>query len=319
MGKVLRASSAGFPCDRHLWYSVNAGNDTDDYQRDERTQRIFDVGAYLEPLIVDWLRRDGWEVEYNAGSQEAPLEVKIELADGTLAGHPDCFISRGDVGNVLVDIKTMNDRSFRIWRREGSVRNKPQYVDQLHIYAKGCIQCGRKIEQLGIVGVNKNNSEMHIDIFGYDEARMMKILERSERVLSSSSAPEKDSPRESWCCRYCEYAECCDKVNISRAQVADVIVEETKDEAIIGAMHDLKQARELGKASRELEASAKATLDEYMNASGKHEVLGGGLMFQLLERETWRFDTTQFRKDHPELVSSYVKASVSKVYEVKEL
>ena len=316
MEKVLRASTAGFPCERHLWYSVNVGSGG---QRDERAQRIFDVGTCLEPLVVEWLRQDGWEVEYNAGSQEALLEVKIELADGTLAGHPDCFISRGDVQNVLVDIKTMNDRSFRTWRREGSIKSKPQYVDQLHIYARGCLEMGRTIERLGIVGVNKNNSDMHIDIFSYDEGRIAEILERAERVLKAQEAPETDSPRESWCCGYCEYAEQCGKVTIDLEPEMKEAAEITEDEAIIGAMRDLKLARDVGKESRDLEASAKATLDGYMKASGKREVQGGGLMFQLLERATSRFDTAQLKKDHPELVSTYMKASVSKVYDVKEL
>ena len=316
MEKVLRASTAGFPCERHLWYSLNVASGG---QGDERTQRIFDVGACLEPLVVEWLRQDGWTVEYNAGSQEAPLEVKIELGDGTLAGHPDCFISRGDLQNVLVDIKTMNERSFRMWRREGSMKSKPQYVDQLHIYARGCLEMGRKIERLGIVGVNKNNSEMHIDFFEYDESRVAEILERAERVLKCEAAPETDSPRESWCCGYCEYAEQCGTVRIDREPVTKEAAEVTEDEALIGALHDLKLSREMCKESRELEARAKARLDGYMHASGKREVQGGGLMFQLLERATSRFDTTQFKKDHPELVSTYMKASVSKVYEVKEL
>ena len=76
MEKVLRASTAGFPCERSLWYSVNVEADC---EPDERRQRIFDVGTCLEPLIVEWLRRDGWEVEYNAGSQSAPLELNIPL------------------------------------------------------------------------------------------------------------------------------------------------------------------------------------------------------------------------------------------------
>lgn len=312
----MRASTAGFPCERHLWYSMNVSGDG---ERDERTQRIFDVGTCLEPLIVEWLRQDGWTVEYNAGSQEAPLEVRIELADGTLAGHPDCFISRGDLKDVLVDIKTMNDRSFRIWRRDGSLKSKPQYVDQLHIYARGCRDMGRKIDLLGVVGVNKNNSEMHIDIFRYDESRVAEILSRADRVMKAESEPERDSPRESWCCGYCEYAELCDKGSPKFEAVESTPVEETKDEALIGALYDLKQARELGKEARELEAMAKDTLDAYMNESGKREVQGGGLMFQLLERSTSRFDIAQFKKDHPELVSTYVKSSVSRVYEVKEL
>ncbi|MBR1487130.1 MAG: hypothetical protein IJ597_07755, partial [Synergistaceae bacterium] len=75
MVKTLRASKAGYPCDRNLWYAVNnfKGIIT------EKTQRIFDTGTCLEPLVVEWLRKDGWTVNYNQGSQNADLEFKIPV------------------------------------------------------------------------------------------------------------------------------------------------------------------------------------------------------------------------------------------------
>ena len=313
MEKVLRASQAGFPCERNLWYSVNIPK-TDEGQTSMRTQRIFDVGTCLEPLIVDWLRQDGWEVEYNA-----PLEVSIPLSNGRISGHPDCFISRGSVKNCLVDIKTMNDRAFTNWKRVGTLKSKPQYVDQLHIYAEGCRAIGRTIERLGIVGVNKNNSEMHIDMFDFDPLRMEEILSRSERVVSSEKAPTHESPRESWCCGYCEYRGICDMYSVPFSPEADVEISETDDESVIGAMRLLKEARDLGKESRERESEAKAILDGYMKSSGHRNVQGGGLMFRLLERETTKFDTAAFRKEHPELVGEYQRTSTSLVYDIKEL
>ena len=111
MEKLLSASKAGFPCMRNLWYTVNGHGGTGEL--DKKTQRIFDVGTCLEPLIVEWLRADGWDVEYNPGSQEAELKVEIPVLGGKLVGHPDCIISKGEVQNALVDIKTMNDRAFR--------------------------------------------------------------------------------------------------------------------------------------------------------------------------------------------------------------
>ena len=172
MLKILRASKAGFPCERNLWYSVHGYAGT----TDESAQRIFDVGTYLEPMVVEWLRSDGWEVEYNPGSQQAEYEISLKLDGGEIHGHPDCIISRGNLRNVLVDIKTMNDRAFTLWKREGTEKSKPQYVDQVHIYAQGLIESGRNIEMLGIVGLNKNNSDLHIDLFKYDPARITEIL-----------------------------------------------------------------------------------------------------------------------------------------------
>ncbi len=124
--KVLSASKAGFPCLRNLWYTVNGYSGT---ENNSRTQRIFDVGTVLEPLIVDWLRQDGWLVEYNPGSQQAALEVSIPVKGGKLTGHPDCIISKGDVQNALVDIKTMNDRTFRALKRDGTLKAFSNYAD----------------------------------------------------------------------------------------------------------------------------------------------------------------------------------------------
>ena len=314
MSKVLRASKAGFPCARNLWYSVNGYAGT----RDESAQRIFDVGTYLEPLVVEWLKADGWEVDYNPGSQTAEVEVYIDLAGGKLAGHPDCIISRGDLQNVLVDIKTMNERSFTQWRREGTLKSKPQYADQVHIYAAGLMSTGRKIEHLGIVGLNKNNSELHIDLFDFDESRLAAIKERTEYVLTTPTAPEGESPRESWCCGYCEYADLCGLHRKPQPAEIEAEVEYTDDADLIVALRGLKESRELSKEARELEATSKSVIDEYINAHGHSLIVGGGLSFSLTERESGRFDSTAFKKDHPELAMEYMKTSRSVIYEVKE-
>ena len=135
--KVLHASKIGFPCGRNLWYAAN------DYegQTSERSQRIFDVGNYLEPMVVKWLREDGWEVEYNPGSQKAAFEVVVPVEGGEIRGHPDAFISKGDKQNILIDIKTMNDRAFKLWKSEGTAKKYPQYIDQLYTYAIGVRTC----------------------------------------------------------------------------------------------------------------------------------------------------------------------------------
>ncbi|MBR0075200.1 MAG: hypothetical protein IJP96_05560, partial [Synergistaceae bacterium] len=111
-----------------MYYSANSFEV--EGESDKQGQRILEVGKCLEPLIVEWLREDGWTVYYNEGSQDAPLKFEIPVSGGLLVGHPDCFISRPGLANVLADIKTMNDRSFTTWKREGSLKSKSQYVDQ---------------------------------------------------------------------------------------------------------------------------------------------------------------------------------------------
>ena len=317
MEKILSASKAGFPCMRHVWYAVNRyscgeGND-------KKTQRIFDVGTALEPVIVDWLRQDGWTVEYNPGSQLAEVKVSIPVKGGIIAGHPDCIISKGEIQNALVDIKTMNDRAFTQWKREGTQKSKPQYATQLHIYAMGLMAQGRKIEHLGIVGVNKNNSEMYIDLFDYDMFKGECIKNYAEMLFSTIREPELGCPAESWACKYCEYSGNCSLHKKHLPVISnDEPLELTEDAGIIAAMSELKESRELGKEVREMETHAKAVLDENVKDKGLRGIQGGGLVFTMTERTSSRFDSKAFKEAHPELVSEFTKSSTSVFYDVKE-
>ena len=130
--KMLRASRIGSLCDRAIFYSVNGAEEI----TSEKSQRIFEVGRVLEPVIISWLRHDGWKVQRNLflNSNEG-MSLSISLNGGIIEAHPDCVISREDSGLILADIKTMNDSSFRSLKREGTAKSHPQYADQLTIYA----------------------------------------------------------------------------------------------------------------------------------------------------------------------------------------
>ena len=316
MDKILRASKAGFPCSRNLWYSVNGFEPV----ISPKTQRIFDVGTYLEPLVVEWLKQDGWTVEYNQGSQNAELEVSVPIIGGKLAGHPDCFISKGSTHNCLIDIKTMNDRAFTQWRREGTLKSKPQYVTQLHVYAMGCIAKGRKVDWLGVVAVNKNNSDWHIDLFKFNPITAAKIKSDAEYIFSLSEPPSQNCPAENWCCNYCEFSHlCCRNDKTLYDTHVDNGTTVTHDEDIINAMEALHQARELSAKAREIEAGAKFVLDEKVRQQGLSSVQGGDFILNISERSSSKFDSAAFKKAHPELVNEFTKNSTSTTYNLEEV
>ncbi len=316
MDKVMRASRVGFPCDRNLWYSVNGFEEV----VAEKSRRVFDIGTALEPVIVDWLREDGWTVFYNPGSQTANLELTIPVRGGKLAGHPDCFISRPGCENILADIKTMNERSFTGWKRNGTVKDKPQYVDQVHVYAEGAMRAGFPVERLAVVGVNKNNSNLHIDFFDFEPERMSAIIQRTERIFAATEPPEPGERMEGWCCDYCGYSGVCE---LARARQKDTEVGEdtmkTNDPDIVNAMELLKESRELSKAGEELEGEAKAVLDERVRQQGIKRVKGGSLLLTLTESTSSRFDSKAFRKEHPDMAAEFMTSSSSVRYDIKEV
>ena len=315
MLKTLRASKAGFPCARNIFYSVNGYEAT----TSERSQRIFDVGANLEPLVVDWLRKDGWSVDYNAGSQNAPLELTVPLNGGILAGHPDCFISRPEgLQNVLIDIKTMNDRAFTQWKREGSIASKPQYVDQLHIYAMGAITAGRKVEHLGIVGVNKNNSDMHIDIFDFNPIRANEISKRAEGIFALNEPPKDNCPAETWCCNYCEFSNICELYAHDTPQVIEPAKSNSDNPVIIEALSNLASARAIAKHAKEMEDNAKAVIDAFMKENSVTSLQAGGFVCSIKVRNSSRFDTASFKKVHPDLAGLFTVRTTSTSYDIAQ-
>ena len=319
MDKILHASNAGFPCLRNLFYSVNGFEGI----TSPKSQRIFDVGTALEPCVVQWLRNDGWKVEYNQGSQDAPLEVSVLVKGGYIKGHPDAFMSRPDgLQNVLVDIKTMNDRAFTQWKREGTLASKPQYVTQLHCYAMGAMNLSRPVEHLAIAGINKNNSELHIDVFHFDELLADIIIDRANILFSLNSPEEAEQyepcPAENWACNYCEFSHLCKARQEHHTEQAATDTQATDAEEIINAVNDLANARAISKHAKELEDGAKAVLDGYMKQNGISSLKAGGYICSIKERNTTRFDTNAFKKVHPDLAGQFSVKSSYTTYELKE-
>ena len=322
MDKVLRASKAGYPCLRNLYYSVNHPELA---VISPKTQRIFDTGTCLEPMVVEWLRHDGWDVIYNPGSQEAEIEVTVPLNGGDLAGHPDCIISKGDMQNILVDIKTMNDRAFTLWKREGSLKSKPQYVEQLHIYAMGCIREGIPIDEhtLGIVGVNKNNSDWHIDFFEFDCAKVEDIKSKAEAVFSMSAPPKECSPSEAWCCNYCEFSHACELKGSFKPKPAideplPLSMMDYGNDTVVRALKDLAFAKELSSQARTLESDAKQVLIDEAKAKGLDTLRGGGLICSITEKKSARFDSAGFKKAHPGLAAKFTTEGTTTYFTLKE-
>lgn len=312
--KIMTASKVGFPCDRNIYYAVNGFKG----EVKESSQRIFDVGSALEPLIVKWLNQDGWRVFYNPGSQSAALEFYAPINGGKIGGHPDAFMSKLNCDNVLVDIKTMNERAFISWKRNGTIKDKPQYADQLHVYAYAAKLAGFPVDKLAIAGMNKNNSELHIDFFDYEPERMNKIIERAERILNLDKAPEQGERYEAWACSYCDYCKHCELCSHKRDTHVDNSVLQTNDADINNAVELLKEARELSKAGRELENDAKAVLDEKVRMQGVKSVKVNNLILTLSETSSSRFDSTAFKKAYPEIAQDFIKTSSSVVYNIKE-
>ena len=206
---TVRCSAIGAPCIRKIWYESVSGMEAV-FSQD--TLRIFEVGTELEPLVVDWLREDGYTVDYNPGSQEAETEIIIPIPGGQISGHHDCIIRRPE-GDIMVDIKTMKEQAYLKWKKMGTLEKNLGYAMQVTLYAGAM-----GLPYAGICGVNKNNSQYHLDVWEFDRGLFDITVARAGIVLDHTEAPVPgsyqveptaqgwkfvDKEMETWVCNYC--------------------------------------------------------------------------------------------------------------------
>lgn len=316
MNKILRASRIGHSCDRHLWYSMMKVQE----ETSDRTQLIFEIGKTLEPVIIQYLRNQGYRVKRNPldGSREG-LSMKIELEGNAIVAHPDCVLSSDESSeSILVDIKTMNDHSFRALKREGTKKSSPQYYAQLQIYAEALRRMNVEISKLGIAALNKNTAEVFIDTFDFDAESVGAILKRAEYIFNCKEAPSTGEHFEEWTCSYCGYSHLCELCKKDSSVGFDE-VPVTDNQEVIDAMELLKESRELEKVGKELSDDAKAVLEREVRQQGIKSVRYGSLILILNEVKSSRLDTTALKKAYPDIAKEFTKASSSVRYDLKEV
>jgi len=313
--KVLRASRIGHPCNRNLWYSVNGATE----ETNEKSKRILELGKILEPVIINWLRNDGWKVRRNPIDESNDgISLSISVNGGSISAHPDCLISKDNSGLILADIKTMNDRAFRSLKREGTVKAFPNYADQLTIYAQAMKNSGFEVDKLAIVALNKNDCDGHINFFDFEPERFEALKQRAEIIFASDDAPDKGERFQDWCCSYCGFNPICE-VCKKDTSVGDDNIPATDNQNVINAVELLSESREMEKAAKELSDEAKIVLDREIRQQGIKSVRVHNLVLILNEITSSRFDTTAFKKSHPDLVQNFMKTSTSVRYELKNL
>jgi hypothetical protein len=141
---------------RRLWYIANGVSGS---EPDEAVRRIFDIGMALEPVVIEWERRKGREVFYNAKSHQDEPDFLLEVGRGVIVGRFDAIFDK----EILIDIKTCGLRKFSELL-EGNIPR--QWLVQVNVYFFGLkIGCCRddikdlvgSIRKVGILGVHKES------------------------------------------------------------------------------------------------------------------------------------------------------------------
>ena len=320
MEKVLSGSKVGHPCDRKLWYAAQGLEE----QVSPAARRTFAVGHALEPLVVQFMKEDGYTVFHNDKCHEDEPDFVIPLKGGVITGRHDIRFCSGSDDRCLVlgDIKTMNSMAYTLWRRYGTKKKYPQYVVQLTVYYHGLKEWAPEIGaslngKLAVVGFNKDNSTYAIETFDYSSSLWEEIKERCERIFAASSPPVPEE-LPSWACSYCGYSHICEANPAKKDDVSAVEVDEEETEMAAELLAQAQLLKEdvssLSKEVKNMEEKAKKVLGRY---AGCYEVIKAGrYVVEITPSKRSVLDTKELKVKRPEIYRAFLREKLSYRYKV---
>jgi len=202
----LSASVLGSNCLRRLWYIANG---VKGLEIDDATMRIFDIGRALEPVAIEWERRKGREVFYNAKSHEDETDFVLEVGRGVIVGRFDAIFDR----EILIDIKTCSSSKFAKLL-EGDIPR--QWLVQVNVYFFGLkLGCCRgdirdlvgSIRRVGIYGVHKESGRT-VEVVRDPDVNIFEDVLRKASVVFEVDDPFSLDVDNSECSR-CEFRDVC--------------------------------------------------------------------------------------------------------------
>lgn len=199
--EYIGISGLGGPCSRKIWYDFHWAYDR---MVSKRVKRLLERGDMEEPRVIEDLEAAGMKVEFALGGQQEVID-----ATGHIKGHPD-----GKVFNVptapktthLLEIKTMNDKLFKLYVKNGLEKSNPGYWGQVHTYMGEW-----KLTRCLFVVTNKNDEERHYERIHYDKKVHDDCMSRGFNILTSEFPPNKIGEVTWFECKFCDAKDICHK------------------------------------------------------------------------------------------------------------
>ena len=188
----IGASIVGHPCDALLAFQLRGFPDG---AISPKLKRIFRMGHVIEDIVVADLKKAGmsvWEKDGLTGRQHAYNEW-----GGHIVCHTDGHIELEEGRLAILEVKSMNETSFKKFQSSGVKISHPRYFAQLQM-----MMGLSKIHESFFIAQNKNSQEYHAELVGFDPFEYAFLGERVSRVLSGD-ARKISTDETDWRCRDC--------------------------------------------------------------------------------------------------------------------
>lgn len=195
---VIRGSSIGRPCERHLWYRFRWCHEPEAF--DGRMLRLFQTGHVEESRLVAYLRMAS--VEVADVDPETGEQWEVSALDGHFKGHLDGIAAglvEAPATPHLLECKTHNAKSFAQLKKVRVAVAKPEHVAQMQVYMHL-----RGLTRAFYLAKNKDTDELYAERVHYDAAAAGALMAKAERILSAPRPlPKISEDPDSFACRFC--------------------------------------------------------------------------------------------------------------------
>lgn len=208
--KYIGASSIGDECQRKIQYRYLNYPIDPDKEFSARTLRIFELGHLIEDCVAKWLRDAGFDLRTEDANGK---QFGFSIADGEIKGHIDGVICGGPVDMsypLLWESKSANDKKFQSFVRHGVAKANPIYATQVALY-QAYMDLTENPALFTVL--NKNTSEIYIELIPFDRARAQEASDRAVNILTAAKAndilPRIAQSKDFYLCKFCEYQQTC--------------------------------------------------------------------------------------------------------------
>jgi hypothetical protein len=196
-GNSVPMSSIGDNCARRLWlglhWAVKSGG------MSLRIKNLFATGTKAEDFIIKDLERIGIKVTKRQEEITGFMGHARGFTDGRCENVPEAPKTEH-----LLEMKTHNEKYFKILIRDGVKKGFPKHYAQCHRYMKGL-----GLKRTLYAGYNKNTSEYYIERIHYDSGFADDLIRKEQNIIASPTAPTKQFERSWFECKFCAFIGVC--------------------------------------------------------------------------------------------------------------
>ena len=317
---VVRASAAG-GCRRALWYAATRQPPTD--QTPDEALTVMEAGTALEPVVLQAMRRAGWEIAESDPSAPQPVSVEIDR-NLLVVGHPDAVGSSPLFGDeMVVEVKTRGPSAYSRWKHLGVERSHPESVAQLALYTYGLFGQARD----GVIATMDTGSRQW-DYETVPADRIARTFEAVKTRLGELSAhdgrhrtkpdvlPDRDFHADSWQCQRCPYLSVClpgDAVSTGDEEMEEQVARAEAEEAVRAYTEAQAETRGPDRAKRE----ALSTLKTWMRQQDLSKTALAGRKVSLVQSKRYSVDYRRLNETlGPEIRAEIVREQDSEYVRV---